>query len=152
MDGDTVACCNHLRKMVPASNVKLLTTGVALRTLGPDFRFETSLGYTGEICDSTLVGDLYIIGGGDPTTGSKSDCAEPLPPLFARWTKILASAGISVDGAETIDHYGVAYVHANDLIAAAGKTVTVDNSGLVIIASGAVEDGDVITTLYRALK
>ena len=64
----------------------------------------------------------------------------------------LASAGISVDGAETIDHYGVAYVHANDLIAAAGKTVTVDNSGLVIIASGAVEDGDVITTLYRALK
>ena len=95
MDGDTVACCNHLRKMVPASNVKLLTTGVALRTLGPDFRFETSLGYTGEICDSTLVGDLYIIGGGDPTTGSKSDCAEPLPSLFARWTKILSSAGIS---------------------------------------------------------
>ena len=95
MDGDTVACVNSLQKMVPASNVKLLTTGLALRTLGPQFRFETALGYTGEVRDSTLFGDLYIIGGGDPTTGSKSDCAEPLASLFGKWTGLIRAAGIS---------------------------------------------------------
>lgn len=95
MDGDTVACLNRLQKMVPASNMKLLTTGLALRTLGPQFRFETTLGYTGEIRDSTLFGDLYIIGGGDPTTGSKSDCAEPLNSLFESWAGIIRKAGIS---------------------------------------------------------
>lgn len=99
MDGDTVACYNHVQKMVPASNVKLLTTGLALRTLGPDFRFETSLGYSGEVRDSVLFGDLYIIGGGDPTTGSKSDCAEETSSLFARWHRLIRQAGIkSIEG------------------------------------------------------
>lgn len=92
--GDTVACVNHRQKMVPASNMKLLTTGLALRTLGVDFRFETALGYTGSIQDSTLVGDLYIVGGGDPTTGSGSDCSEPLDSIFSEWMNILTKAGI----------------------------------------------------------
>lgn len=95
MNGDTLACSNHLQKMVPASNVKLITTGLALNVLGPDYRFETTLAHTGEIRGGVLCGDLYIVGGGDPTTGSKSDCAEPLQSLFQRWTEILRSSGIS---------------------------------------------------------
>lgn len=95
MSGDTVVCVNPRQKMVPASNMKLLTTGLALRMLGEDYRFETSLGYSGTIQDSTLVGDLYIIGGGDPTTGSGADCAEPLKDLFAKWMAIVRDAGIN---------------------------------------------------------
>lgn len=95
MSGDTVVSYNASQRLVPASNVKLLTTGVALDVLGPDFRFETALGYRGQLRDSTLVGDLYIVGGGDPTTGSKSDCAEPAELLFRKWKAILTRNGIN---------------------------------------------------------
>lgn len=98
-DGDTLACINPGLKLVPASNMKLLTTGLALRELGPDFRFETALAYSGQIKDSTLVGDLYILGGGDPTTGASYEEIESVEVLFGRWLSILRSAGInSVDG------------------------------------------------------
>ena len=99
IDGDTLACSNSAQKMVPASNMKLITTGLALRALGSSFRFETRIGYVGEIRDSVLVGDLYIVGGGDPTTASKSDCAEPVASLFGKWAAFLKSAGIkAIDG------------------------------------------------------
>lgn len=99
MDGDTLALHNARVKFVPASNMKLITTGLALVSLGENFRYETSLGYDGIIVDGVLKGDLYIIGGGDPTTGSKAQCAEPVDALFASWLKILRTAGISsIDG------------------------------------------------------
>ena len=94
MSGDTVAAVNPFRKLVPASNVKLLTTGLALNALGADHRFETRLGYTGEIVDGTLQGDLYILGGGDPTTGSRSDSTAPVSGVFAQWAEWLEAAGI----------------------------------------------------------
>ena len=50
-----------------ASNMKLLTTWVALQILHPDFRWHTKLFYTGQIVDHVLHGDVYIQGGGDPT-------------------------------------------------------------------------------------
>ena len=58
MDGDTLACHNQRVKLVPASNMKLITTGLALASLGEDFRFETRLGYDGTIEDGILKGDL----------------------------------------------------------------------------------------------
>ena len=107
MQGDTLVNINSRQKMVPASNVKLLTTGLALRTLGSDFRFETGLGYVGTITDSTLVGDLYIIGGGDPTTGSASEHADKLNVTFARWASIIRKAGINrIDGRVIGKHRG----------------------------------------------
>lgn len=95
LKGDTLAVCNIRQKLVPASNVKLITTGLALKNLGPDFRFETTLAYTGQIKDSTLVGDLYIVGGGDPTTGSVSESAEKIAVTFGKWESILRKAGIN---------------------------------------------------------
>ncbi|MBO6168653.1 MAG: D-alanyl-D-alanine carboxypeptidase [Bacteroidales bacterium] len=91
---DTLAQYNRRVKMVPASNVKLITTGLALRQLGPDWRFSTSLAYSGKITDGVLEGDLYILGGGDPTTGSGSPCADLLPKTFGSWMTLLTEAGI----------------------------------------------------------
>ncbi|MDP2114531.1 MAG: D-alanyl-D-alanine carboxypeptidase/D-alanyl-D-alanine-endopeptidase, partial [Bacteroidota bacterium] len=51
--------------------LKLVTTATALEIFGPYFRFETTLSYSGTIRNDTLFGDLQIIGGGDPTLGSK---------------------------------------------------------------------------------
>ena len=54
------------RLFAPASNVKLLTTAMALKRLGPDYRFRTDLYATMPIEGETLTGDLYIKGFGDP--------------------------------------------------------------------------------------
>ncbi|TSA51575.1 MAG: hypothetical protein D4R44_07640 [Actinobacteria bacterium] len=50
--------------VIPASNMKLLTATVALEVLGPDFTYTTSL--VGLIEANRVVGDLWIVGGGDP--------------------------------------------------------------------------------------
>ncbi len=52
--------------LIPASNQKLLTTYAALVVFGPDHRFTTSLRTEGDITNSVLNGDLYLVGGGDP--------------------------------------------------------------------------------------
>jgi serine-type D-Ala-D-Ala carboxypeptidase/endopeptidase (penicillin-binding protein 4) len=56
--------------LLPASIMKVVTTATALEVFGPDFRFKTTLSYSGIIRNDTLFGDLQLIGGGDPTLGS----------------------------------------------------------------------------------
>jgi len=62
---------NERKSFAPASNLKLITTGLALQEFGANHRFKTSLQYSGSIRDSVLYGNIIVIGGGDPTTGSK---------------------------------------------------------------------------------
>lgn len=76
----------------PASTTKILTTLTALETLGPDFRFRTQLQYDGYIKDNTLFGNIYLLGGGDPTLGSeflnKGD-------FMKQWVKEVKKLGIN---------------------------------------------------------
>jgi len=54
--------------LLPASTMKLITSAVALRTLGPSYRFTTEVGYDGDLGDDgVLKGNLYVRGQGDPT-------------------------------------------------------------------------------------
>ena len=59
--------------------------------------------------------------------------------------------GVSCEGLDTYDHFGITYVMPAEAIAAAGKTITVSEEGLIVISSAAIEDKNVLTTLYRAL-
>ena len=93
-DGKVLARVNADKMLVPASNMKLITTGAALHMLGPSHTFETSLAYDGNIEDGILRGNLHIIGGGDPTLGSKDSIATPVERTFAVWEKMLRDAGI----------------------------------------------------------
>ena len=93
-DGKTLVDINSETMMLPASNMKLISTGAALHALGSDWQFETSIGYDGTIEDGTLRGDLYIIGGGDPTLGSKDSIAVAFDHTFAQWEAIIRAAGI----------------------------------------------------------
>ena len=88
------------KSAVPASVMKLTTTATALAELGPDFKFQTDLCYTGSIVDGELRGDVVIVGGGDPTLGAgRPDGAPDLEQLLARWVGVLHEAGIrSVTG------------------------------------------------------
>ncbi len=79
--------------ITPASTMKLLTTATILELFGPEFRFETRLEIDGTICkDSTLNGNLYIRGGGDPTLGSEKLGEKDLLP---RWVQAIKQAGIN---------------------------------------------------------
>jgi serine-type D-Ala-D-Ala carboxypeptidase/endopeptidase (penicillin-binding protein 4) len=64
---DTLYSRNAGKLFMPASNQKLLTGATALTQLGPDFRFVTRFATNGPTHDSTLDGDLIVIGRGDPT-------------------------------------------------------------------------------------
>src|ERR1700753_3591713 len=69
--GETVFTANPNMGLATASTLKTVTTITAFNLLGKDFQYQTQLGYNGLITpDSTLVGDVIIKGGGDPTLGS----------------------------------------------------------------------------------
>jgi serine-type D-Ala-D-Ala carboxypeptidase/endopeptidase (penicillin-binding protein 4) len=55
------------RPRVLASNEKLLTSMAALDILGPSFRFPTTAAADTRARDGVLHGDLWLVGGGDPT-------------------------------------------------------------------------------------
>lgn len=55
-------------RLLPASNNKLFTSAAAMEVLGPDYTFTTGALSDGRRDGSTLKGDLYLRGGGDPTT------------------------------------------------------------------------------------
>ncbi len=104
-NGDIVVSYNEDASMSPASNMKLVTTGLTLLTLGPDYRYETHLKYDGEIAaDSVLTGNLYIVGGGDPTLGSDAFPETTPDSVFNHWTKALKEAGIKrITGSIIVD-------------------------------------------------
>ncbi len=61
---------SHL-SLTPASTLKALTTSTALMLLGNDYKYKTSLNYTGSINNvGILNGDLVFIGSGDPSLGA----------------------------------------------------------------------------------
>lgn len=92
--GNVLADVNAEKMAVPASNLKLLSTGLALHILGPGYTFETTLAYDGRIEDGVLKGNLHIIGGADPTLGSKDSIATPIDRTFAIWERMIRDAGI----------------------------------------------------------
>lgn len=92
---------NSHKRLIPASNLKLLTAVAAIEELGLDFRFTTRLWTDGRIEDGTLEGNLIIQGGGDPTLGArfnspdleKMEQGDPLS-VFRQWRENLRNLGI----------------------------------------------------------
>lgn len=66
-DGQVVDTYDADTPRIPASTTKLITALAALEILGEDYRFQTRLLVSGKVHKSTLQGDLYLVGGGDPT-------------------------------------------------------------------------------------
>jgi serine-type D-Ala-D-Ala carboxypeptidase/endopeptidase (penicillin-binding protein 4) len=66
-DGHVVYSKHAHTLFTPASNVKLLTALAALALLGTEYQFQTVLALDGFIDDTTVRGDLYLQGSGDPS-------------------------------------------------------------------------------------
>lgn len=94
-NGKAVASWNPDMPLLTASTMKTITTGLALKVLGPDYRFTTQIGYSGVIEEGVLNGDLFIIGGGDPTLGSRDTVAIPVSKIFSEWADAISAAGIT---------------------------------------------------------
>ena len=97
--GDTLVQLNKGKRMTPASNMKLVTTAAAYLKLGRNYTFKTQIATDGTIQDSTLVGNLYIIGGGDPLIGNLFTYLPKEDIPFGKWRKVLEDRGIRrIDG------------------------------------------------------
>ncbi|TKK69008.1 D-alanyl-D-alanine carboxypeptidase/D-alanyl-D-alanine-endopeptidase [Ilyomonas limi] len=93
--GDILYSTNEQMGLMPASNMKVFTSVAALDLLGADYRFKTEIGYSGNIQDSTLYGNLFIVGHGDPTTGSWRYSQTKPDSIMSQIGNILRNAGIS---------------------------------------------------------
>ena len=92
--------------MIPASSMKVITTFTAIDLLGKNFKYETSVGYTGTVGrDGTLNGDLVIEGSGDPSLGSFREGFGPdYNIIISKIGRSVKSAGIKcIDGRIIVD-------------------------------------------------
>ena len=87
-NGQTIAKHNENLSLIPASSLKLITTGVALEKLGPNYKYETKV-----MVDNQNV---YILGSGDPTLGAPmSDYTEKTSALMLQLADAVAKTGAS---------------------------------------------------------
>lgn len=92
---------NIHQSVIPASVIKMITTGVALELAGSNYRFRTRLQYDGQldVANRVLRGNIYIRGGGDPTLGSNV-FSNPIKGVMRHWKKAIQDLGIdSIQGA-----------------------------------------------------
>lgn len=77
---------NAAQGLPPASTAKSITALYALETLGAGFRFSTQVATNGSIANGVVSGDLYLVGGGDPTldTNALAEMAAKLKQLGIR--------------------------------------------------------------------
>src|SRR5271163_504182 len=70
--GEVLYELNADRFFTPASNAKIITTSLALATLGPTYQFRTTLESSGKLGeDGRLLGDLVFVGRGDPDLSNR---------------------------------------------------------------------------------
>jgi D-alanyl-D-alanine carboxypeptidase/D-alanyl-D-alanine-endopeptidase (penicillin-binding protein 4) len=89
----TIASCNENMSLTPASSLKIVSTATALDYLGENFCFETPLCCDGFIRKSTLYGNLYIKGSGDPSLGSEF-MPDDKERFLNEWLTAVKDAGI----------------------------------------------------------
>lgn len=72
MSGEVIGEINGQVSHIPASTMKTITSATALCLLGEEYTFHTKVYIDGKIeSNGTLNGNIRIVGGGDPTLGSK---------------------------------------------------------------------------------
>lgn len=93
--GEVVYAKNEGTGLATASTMKAITTATAYAVMGPNYKYETSLRYSGSIDDQgVLNGNVIIQGTGDPSLGSENFEETKPEVILAQWVNAVKSAGI----------------------------------------------------------
>jgi len=84
--GEKIFASGQNLPLMPASNMKLVTTAAALVALGDDWRFRTMIGTMGK--------DLVVVGGGDPNISGRFYNDDPVAAL-RQWAAALKARGVT---------------------------------------------------------
>ena len=99
-DTRLVADVRSSAPVVPASNMKLLVAAAALDVLGADFRYETQA--LGVREGNTVVGNLWLVGGGDPLLSTRGyPATQQYPTISPTFLDSLADE-IAASGITTV--------------------------------------------------
>ncbi len=93
--GEVVFDLEGDRSLMPASCMKVVTTGAALHLLGPESHFQTDLVIDGDVKEGVLHGNVIIRGGGDPCLGSdRTQTSLAWEQQVEAWAAAIQESGI----------------------------------------------------------
>ncbi len=150
-DGATVYQRRPDIRMIPASNMKIVSGAAALLGLGQDFRYETTLFQTGVHIDDTVTGSLIVVGTGDPSIGGRFNGGD-ITQLFREWANVLKQKKmttitgdlVGVDHAFDSERYGLNW-NPEDYVewyAAEISALTLNDSCIDLIITGSTKPGN----------
>jgi D-alanyl-D-alanine carboxypeptidase/D-alanyl-D-alanine-endopeptidase (penicillin-binding protein 4) len=167
--GETLFEKNADSYFVPASNMKLFTTALALAKLGPDYKFHTTLETRGAISpEGTLSGDVILVGRGDPNLSNrkfpyelKEEFDGPPEKALAELADALAARGVKEISGDVIgdDSYFPRERYPNgweidDMVweyGAAISAIVVDDNTVAVILTPGEKTGDPVQTTVTPL-
>lgn len=92
--GESLYALNANRLFKPASNLKLITSAVAIEKLKPDFRYRTEFYIDGDVApDGVLRGNLIVSGSPDPILSGFFD--QRINAIVHSWIDTLYARGIT---------------------------------------------------------
>jgi D-alanyl-D-alanine carboxypeptidase/D-alanyl-D-alanine-endopeptidase (penicillin-binding protein 4) len=104
--GALLYALNEQKSVTPASTIKLVTMAAVLDAFGPDATFHTTV-ETASPLDGAgrILGDVYLVGGGDPTLWGSYDQA-PVT-AFDRLAEALRTGGVRRIEGRLVGHEGL---------------------------------------------
>ena len=93
--GKSIVDQNSETGLAPASSLKVVTSAAAYALLGRNYKYNTTLSYTGRIEKGILNGDLIITGSGDPTLGSWRYPSSNEKNVIGEFMKAISQQGIN---------------------------------------------------------
>lgn len=98
---------NADKNFKPASTLKVVTTAAALDAFGPDARFKTTVETAGRLdALGRIVGDVYLVGGGDPDLSGRFHQGRAIAP-FEQLAAQLEAAGVRRIEGRVLGHEGL---------------------------------------------
>lgn len=105
--GKVLYASNAQRHFMPASTMKLVTTAAALDALGPDARLRTTVETAGRLdAFGRVLGDVYLVGRGDPNLSGRFFGGRPTAPFEAMIDRLQAAGVRRIEG-RLIGHEGL---------------------------------------------
>lgn len=161
--GEVLYQQNADKYFVPASNMKLFTTALALARLGPDYRFRTTLETPGTVsAGGKLTGDLLLVGRGDPNLSNRKfpyvlkeefdgppekAIAELADALVAKGVKEITGDVVGDDSYFPRERYPEGW-EIDDMVweyGAAISAIVVDDNTVTLTLTPAEKSGDPVT-------